>query len=689
MSDFEIRIKTTADLAAAKRLETALKDQVKVTKELGQDSTAVEAKLKAVESAMKGEAAQAVRAAAAIQKVADAEKGLASVSQEAASRPVETAPAASPAQSPPDAEGLGEMVNTAGTLGGVITKLGFQIVGITSGIAALANGIRSIGVAAVEAEDAQAGLDVALAQRGQLTEEYRTRLADLATQLEATTNIADEEWLGVLKRLAQSGSDPNSIGLDVEAVKNLAGLMGGDLQSAAAAVAKALGGNFEQFSRLGIQIDQNASQAEKLNKVYQELALRGGGQLEAMTKTLGGEWKNLKLQVSNLAEAIGLQTSKTGMLQRVTADAAGIFEFWAGVLGTVPSKLAGLQNASKRTTTSLEEGGIAAQKYAEHLGKMNKAAEQTGKLFNAIKDRITAASRAATELIDMDLAEELANIDILEKAGDRKQRGGVSGAEATLMRAAAERRAKQRKLEVEDAASRDIENVEVANIQQAESQVSTLQAQLADTKALRTQVEAAEEARRKVDAAQRAFDRQMEGIPFEGRSEVEGFSRAEALQAKINRAQEELLRSRAAIPKGVSTSDLLAGRETALSQQIKEAEKRAQDAREASEPVIEHSRAERAQRQTLTQRQIRIEERTATTRAADQVQEESRAGVEGVKTHTAISARLQRENNRLLAEAFNALIPGMENMNRTLLGITNRVHRMEKVSDWHKAGRTR
>lgn len=126
-----------------------------------------------------------------------------------------------------------------------------------------------------------AALDAVLAQNGQLTDEYRERLQELAGQLQRTTAIADDQWVAVLTKLTQFGANPGNIERYAAAVKNLAGIVG-DVDTAATLVSRALQGNFEMFSRYGISVGEAGSQTEKLDNLMRQLAQRGGGVCGAM-----------------------------------------------------------------------------------------------------------------------------------------------------------------------------------------------------------------------------------------------------------------------------------------------------------------------------------------------------------------------------------------------------------------------
>jgi hypothetical protein len=80
----------------------------------------------------------------------------------------------------------------------------------------------------------------------------------------------------------------------------LAGIIGGDIVSAAEMFSKAMSGQFEMFTRLGIRIEKTGTQTEQLNALMLQLAQKGGGVLEAQSKTLTGQWQQLTNSVSDL-----------------------------------------------------------------------------------------------------------------------------------------------------------------------------------------------------------------------------------------------------------------------------------------------------------------------------------------------------------------------------------------------------
>ena len=335
-------------------------------------------------------------------------------------------------------EKLREVVPGFGKLQDVFTALTSGAMGyVTAALLAVgaAAKVAAAGVRAyAEAEERVTKLDAALAQTGQLTEGYREKLQGLAIQLADTTAIADEEWLSALARLTQFGAKPENIDKYAEAVKNLAGIMGGDIQSAAVAMSRAMGGSFTMFSRLGIHIDDTKGQAEKLAELFKKLADVGGGQLEASTRTLAGQYRFLKMQMGEVFEGIGGFIARTGVLQAVLDATGTAVRFFAEALGRVTPNVAGLVNAAERTTRSVDDAGgamgrgkTAADSYAEAL---KKASDELAKVSAQEESRLSFqekldAINMRTEISASDATEknpvkrELAKAKIIQKYADR------------------------------------------------------------------------------------------------------------------------------------------------------------------------------------------------------------------------------------------------------------------------------
>ena len=322
--------------------------------------------------------------------------------------------------------GLGQFAQIFNQLGaGGLGAAAASITAIGGALALAAKGVQEF----AQAEERVAGLDQALARAGQLTDDYRERLQDLAGELQRTTGVADDEWIDVLRRLTQFGSNPQSIGMDVEAVKNLAGIVG-SVSAAAQLYSKALQGNYEAFSRYGIAVAEAGTQTERLATLQEQLAQRGGGQLEAMNRTLSGQFRDLKNNVADLFEAIGRGEAKTGILQDGLYGLSESARWLAANLGGAVPQVEGLMNATSKAAPDINAAAIATRAYAEALDAATTAAKANN---TALTENLTALKniqKEKDEQTDSDLALAQAKIN------DQEARGKLTPEKAIRARAA-------------------------------------------------------------------------------------------------------------------------------------------------------------------------------------------------------------------------------------------------------------
>jgi uncharacterized protein YdbL (DUF1318 family) len=292
MPDLVIEFSSEVELEGARSYAAELERSIGRMKAMGQDASELTSKLTSLNSAIEQSSQKLTTMGGVSAEVRDALQAQARDANEAAH-----------AQ---DEHGKTMVATSARALG-----FAAALAGVASGLAAVKKGLEEFG----ESEEVITALDAALAVHGNLVDSTRRQYQELAAQLEETTAIADEEWLKVLATLTKFGAQPGEIDKVAEAVKNLAGFMGGDLNSAAVIVGKALQGKFETLSRYGIKVDETKSKTEQLESVFQQLAQRGGGQLEARANTLRGQMDALKIASSNFFEGLGNAASRTGVVQ--------------------------------------------------------------------------------------------------------------------------------------------------------------------------------------------------------------------------------------------------------------------------------------------------------------------------------------------------------------------------------------
>lgn len=306
---------------------------------------------------------------------------------------------------------LKEVVPGLGAVEGAIGKMG---AGATVATVAIGGTAAAIGLAAASVkefmgvEDAFARLDAALARSGLLTDAYREKLAAMASELQKTTGKDDDEWLNVLTKLTQFGADASNIDAATEAVKNLAGILDGDLQGAAMMVSKALKGSFDMFGRYGLKVSETGTQTQKLNQLFEELAKRGGGQLEAQMTTLSGKTTTLWNNIKDVTKGIGGWIASTGIIQGALDGLNGIIAKLAGTVENVPSKLKGLTNAQATATASTEAQAAASAKLLLQLESIDKAYENQQRQLKSMasaRDQLLASQKALdSALLDEEAA---------------------------------------------------------------------------------------------------------------------------------------------------------------------------------------------------------------------------------------------------------------------------------------------
>jgi hypothetical protein len=297
--------------------------------------------------------------------------------------------------------------------------------GLASAFAGAAAAVKEFAAA----EERVATLDAALAQHGLLAEETRERYQALAGEMQALTGIADDQWLDVLTKLTQFGSKPETIGMDVEAVKNLAGIVG-NLGTATDLYAKALAGNFSLFGRYGIYVAENADKTKRLADLQEQLAVKGGGQLEARAQSLGGRFRQLTNYMGDTVEAIGQNIARATRLGEVIQFVTGTFEWWSEKLGGTVEKLEGIKNVTQSAAESTGD-------YATHLAMVAQLTEKVAKATDAEVAAIKAKQQAIDEVSDAQLALDIANVDEAVRTGKMTPRAGVQS--RTRLRTAAAR----------------------------------------------------------------------------------------------------------------------------------------------------------------------------------------------------------------------------------------------------------
>jgi hypothetical protein len=373
-----------------------------------------------------------------------------------------------------------------GGIKGVITALG----GAGPAAAAAGGLAAALGLAAkalhefAGAQSRVFAMDAALAQHGELTEKVREKLQNLAGTMEDLTGVADDEWYAAITRLISFGAKPEEIDKHIKAVEDLAGIYNGDVRQAAEAASKALGGNFEQFQRLGVLIPQVGSNGQKLVAVYRQLSEIGGGQLKAQNEGLEGSLKKLYNEFNNLLEAGGKLAVRLGLVEKIQVLTTAA-DYWANAFGGVIEKSKSLNNVLQRTKPSVEDSAKATKAYADELAKVEKLSDDITASLNHQAEAQRKLTEHQNKMIDARLQTEIAKVNADVKAGV------ISPKTGEMRKAALTERADSQKFENEkalNAKERELAEEEVRNrqarIRVAEDAVNKARAEDIDQQAL-------------------------------------------------------------------------------------------------------------------------------------------------------------------------------------------------------------
>jgi hypothetical protein len=189
------------------------------------------------------------------------------------------------------------------------------------------------------------------------------------------------------------------------------------LQSAALHVGKALSGNFEAFSRLGIQFDDHLSQAQKLSRLWEELAARGGGQLEAQADTLTGSFKRLKNGIGDISVSVGHMIAEFVPVQAVMYGLGTSLSWLAEKFGGTIKQSDQLRNANKLTVDSMTAADEAAKTYASNMDKTKESINGVTKALSDYLAKLNEQAGNTKSELDAKFARDTALIDKQVKEG--------------------------------------------------------------------------------------------------------------------------------------------------------------------------------------------------------------------------------------------------------------------------------
>lgn len=434
--DYKIKFTTEADTSGVEQQKQAVRELTAETKKAEQEAAAAakaaakEQQQAAKEAADEAEAAverqikEAQKLAKELQKVAEERERAAA--SEARSLDGFSRSGGSQSSAAAWAEEASRVFGDFGTqargaqgatdeLGGGLVALGGRALAVVGGFTALQQAVSASLAEFAEEELAVLQLSAAMQTAGVASEGYQQKLMGLADSLEdAVSNVSGEQWLAVLTQLTQAGADSTEIDDLAEGVKNLAGIMGGNVQGASAVFARALRGNFEALSQFGVRMDESATHAQKMAALM-EIAGQGAGVLEARANTLTGGSERLAKAWGDVKKGLGeaIAPAAKGAMDALAAALRGVTSLFPKAEEETKD-FAAAQNKLKAET---DQATQSLDRQRAVLAGMSRQVEGMANNYERIRRAQQGAQSRADEISDAKATREEAKIDAFEKAG--------------------------------------------------------------------------------------------------------------------------------------------------------------------------------------------------------------------------------------------------------------------------------
>jgi hypothetical protein len=320
-------------------------------------------------------------------------------------------------------EPIGDVVkafkDVSGTSGVTFGALAGGIAAVTAGI-----GLASQAVSEFAGYETRlARLDAVLANNGLLTDSYRAKLQSLANQMQDTTGITEEKWIGVLQRLTQYGVKPDKIDEYANAVKNLAGIMGGSVEIAGRIFTRIMNGQTQGLARFGLQLSHTGDRAKDFANAVKVINERGTGVRESELTTLNGLMTNLKTQTSDIFKGLGGQIAGTGIIQRVLTGWGMMAKWTKEQVSSIVPAAKGIEN--KGVTLEPIVGNDKEEMY-EYGRAQTLAAQTTHQATAAIQEQRAALEQHYKAVKDMADAQKdlaMAKLDDMRLSPEEHARG--------------------------------------------------------------------------------------------------------------------------------------------------------------------------------------------------------------------------------------------------------------------------
>lgn len=387
-----------------------------------------------------------------------------------------------------------------------------------------------------ETQDAVIDLDQALANNGQLTDQNREKVQALAAEFQDATGIADNEWLAALTRIAKLKIPADQFEEYLTGAKNLSAITGDAVEESVKKLGEALNGSAGELGNLGIQFDTNADRAQEMKRLFEQLADRGAGVLEAKSKGLAGQWRGLVNATGDLLKGFGNLLARTRLLHLATSVLTGTVKVLTAIFPSAIEQVEGMSNKLPNLTLNADEATAAMESLGQSGAAADFGAANAEAATTEINEQVEALRRLAAErdqLGDARLQADIAAIDLQE-------------ARAPRTAANRERFEQARRAVRNEAAERRLGNEEFVAAQERE---------IAEEKLAEAMAELAKVQERNTTAIRRAETRRDAARANAGGEEFfERFPTTEEAMAELDRRRETL--EREALPLQLDTDDL-------------------------------------------------------------------------------------------------------------------------------------
>ena len=422
--ELDILIRLRSELAGGKAAADELEKDIQKAEKLGQKLEEVGAKKSALKEArdLLGQAEGTIDAGRGTPELAGALGEMGKQLRTLAGAGAEAAPV------------VAETAAATAAAGTAATAATASIVPLAAALAALAGGFLLVknSLAQYTAEEQRlVDLQVVLAQRGLLSDDYLARLEKMADAQSRLTGKSREEWQSVISILTQAGASGEQIDKAAAAVASLAPLMGNDLDRAAGKIAESLAGSTDALKEWTGSVDRDLPKSKQIEEQWRRLGEIGGGQLAASTSTLAGLWSRLGDAWSGLLAPLGAVIAQKLHLHLVLRAMIGTVEALAWVvdtlgraMGAVTPKADGLANSTRTVSTETDKAAGSTDAYKQALHEAQAASQQLTEQLGRQLSAQDALKENADRLAEAQLSLDLANVRA------RAARGEISGVEA-------------------------------------------------------------------------------------------------------------------------------------------------------------------------------------------------------------------------------------------------------------------